>query len=174
MLDTNGYDELNLQIIVNKRLKHSYINIDRDKNIIVKTPHKSRLFVDSLLKEKRSWIQKQFKKIDQCVTIENKELHSKEFIINRVEHYSNLMDLDFSALKFRKMRARWGSCSSKREITLNSELSRLSENLIDYVVVHELAHLRHMNHSKEFHSLVDSYLADSKAHRKELKKIRLT
>ena len=98
---------------------------------------------------------------------------AKEHISNRVEYFSDLMDLKYSELKFRKMKSRWGSCNSSRVITFNSELIKVSKELIDYVVVHELAHLTHMNHSKEFHSLVDMFIDDSKAIRKELKSIYL-
>lgn len=94
---------------------------------------------------------------------------SSEYLIPRVEYFSNKMDLKFSAIKFRKMKSRWGSCSSQRVITLNSELIKVKKELIDYVIVHELAHLVHMNHSKEFHLLVESYLPSSKTLRTELK-----
>ena len=83
------------------------------------------------------------------------------------------MDLKFSDLKFRKMRSRWGSCSNTRTITLNCELMKVKKELIDYVVVHELAHLVHMNHSKDFHSLVENYLPSSKALRRELRGVSL-
>ena len=83
------------------------------------------------------------------------------------------MNLHYTKLKFRKMKSRWGSCNSRKEITLNKELLRLDKKLIDYVVVHELAHLMYMNHSKEFHTLVDFYLPLSKNYRKELKNIKL-
>jgi len=173
MSDTISYDNYNLKIIVNKRLKHSYISIDRDKNIFIKTPYKSKEFVDSLLEEKSTWIAKQFKKIEETILLEDKELYTREFIESRVHYFSSLMSLTFTKLKFRKMKSRWGSCNSKREITLNSELSRVNRELIDYVVVHELAHIEYMNHSKSFHNLVETYLPNSKEYRKELKNIRL-
>jgi len=69
------------------------------------------------------------------------------------------MQLEFSALKFRKMRSRW---------------MKLEKELISYVVVHELAHLVHMNHSKDFHVLVAHYLPDSKQIRKRLKAVNIT
>lgn len=173
MYNTKQYQNYNLKIIVNKKLKHSYIRIDKNKNILVKTPYSSKTFVYSLLEEKEAWIQKQFLKIDNFTIIKDTEVHSKEFIESRVTHFSNLMELEFNKLRFRKMKSMWGSCNSKKEITLNSELSRLNKNLIDYVVVHELAHLIHMNHSSCFHNLVDRHLPDSKFLRKELKNISL-
>ncbi len=84
------------------------------------------------------------------------------------------MELDYREVKFRKMKSRWGSCSSLRVITFNSELIKVKKELIDYVVVHELAHLVHMNHSKNFHALVDKYISNSKEIRKELKSTNLS
>jgi len=96
---------------------------------------------------------------------------AKEHLSEVVQRYAQLMNLEFSELKFRKMKSRWGSCSSKRVITLNSELMKVKKELIEYVVVHELAHLVHMNHSKLFHTLVDEYIPNSKTKRRELKSI---
>jgi len=100
--------------------------------------------------------------------------YSNTYIIPRVEYFSQKMNLNYNEIKFRKMKSRWGSCSSKKVLTFNTELIKTKKELIDYVVVHELAHLKHMNHSKKFHILVEEYLADSKEYRKELKKIKLS
>ena len=91
----------------------------------------------------------------------------------RAEHYSKEMSLEYSALKFRRMRSRWGSCSSKRVITFNTELIKIDKRLIDFVVVHELAHLEHMNHSKKFHDLVSLYTPNARALNQELKRLSL-
>jgi predicted metal-dependent hydrolase len=98
---------------------------------------------------------------------------SNAYLKERAEYYSKLMGVKYNLLKYRKMKSRWGSCSSKKEITFNTQLIKLDKELIDYVVVHELAHLIHMNHSKAFHDLVEKYLPDSKNRRKKLKNIRL-
>ncbi len=99
---------------------------------------------------------------------------SNIYLTQRLEKFSSHMQLEYDSLKFRKMRGRWGSCSSQKVITLNSELIKIKKELIDYVIVHELAHLVHMNHSKEFYALVLDYLPNSKTLRQELKKIQLT
>ena len=98
---------------------------------------------------------------------------SNTYLTQRVEKFSKLMNLDYDSLKFRKMRSRWGSCSSKKVITLNSELIKIKKELIDYVIVHELAHLIHMNHSKNFHAHVENYLPNAKILRRELKNIQI-
>ena len=98
---------------------------------------------------------------------------AKLYFTEEVQKYAAIMQLEFSVLKFRKMRSRWGSCSSKRVITLNSELMKLDKELIHYVIIHELAHLVHMNHSKNFHNLVEHYLPNSKEIRKRLKMVAI-
>jgi len=173
MNHTKSYKDKNITIIVNKKLKNSYISIDRAKNLTIKTPYKSEAFIERLLAEKASWIEKQLAKFEESSTLPQEPLHSIEFIKDRVAYFAQEMKLEFSELKIKKMRSRWGSCSSKKVITLNSELTKLKEEHMEYVVVHELAHLVHMNHSKEFHTLVEHYLKDAKRHRQELKKISL-
>jgi len=87
---------------------------------------------------------------------------SKEYIPKRVEYFSEQMQLYPSNIKYKKMKRRWGSCDSKRELTFNTQLLKLSCELIDYVIVHELSHIKHMNHSKAFHTLVQKYLPNAK------------
>lgn len=74
--------------------------------------------------------------------------YAKNYLAQRAEHYAKEMALSYNSIKFRKMRSRWGSCSSSGNITFNTELMKIDKRLIDFVVVHELAHLVHMNHSK--------------------------
>ncbi|MDD5400163.1 MAG: SprT family zinc-dependent metalloprotease [Sulfurimonas sp.] len=99
--------------------------------------------------------------------------YAQSYITPRVEYYSNIMNLSYSEIKFRKMRSRWGSCSSRGVITLNTGLIKIDKRLIDFIVVHELAHLAHMNHSKRFHSLVEQYMPDAKVLNRELKRFSL-
>jgi predicted metal-dependent hydrolase len=98
---------------------------------------------------------------------------AKEYLAQELQKYAVIMQLSFNELKIRKMRRRWGSCNSRGVITLNSELMKLDREFIRYVVIHELAHLVHMNHSKEFHALVEKYLPNSKQIRKRLKESRV-
>jgi predicted metal-dependent hydrolase len=72
-------------------------------------------------------------------------------------------------LIIRSMKSRWGSCSKKGIITLSTELIKLSDNCIEYVIIHELCHLRHHNHGKEYYALLSELLPDWKRVRKELR-----
>jgi predicted metal-dependent hydrolase len=75
--------------------------------------------------------------------------------------------------KIKIFKARWGSCSSTRVVTLNLHLMRLDLALIDYVIVHELCHLHEMNHGRGFYALMDATMPDWKKRRKVLKGHRL-
>jgi len=99
---------------------------------------------------------------------------AQEYITQRVLYFASLMQLEYQTIKFRKMKRRWGSCSTKKVLTFNTELIKIDKKLIDYVVVHELAHLVHMNHSQAFHTLVASYLDDATTLKKELRNIHIS
>lgn len=79
-------------------------------------------------------------------------------------------DIPFFTLKIRKMKTRWGVCNKKsKTITLNSELLKYKIEDLDYVIIHELAHLLHFNHSKAFWQVVEKYCPDYILRKKELR-----
>lgn len=94
---------------------------------------------------------------------------AKAYIPARLDHWKNTMELDFNEVRFRCAKSRWGSCSSKGIITFNPYMMKLNHEMIDYIIVHELAHLREMNHSKAFYRLVEEYFPNYKAVQKEIK-----
>lgn len=91
------------------------------------------------------------------------------FLSQRVLFWSEAMNLHPAQVRFREQRTRWGSCSSRKSINLNWRLIVFRQEIIDYVIVHELAHLAHMNHSDRFWSLVEKYVANYKDLVKSLK-----
>jgi hypothetical protein len=91
---------------------------------------------------------------------------------SRVAFYARKMNLHPKEIRFKRLRSRWGSCDTKGVVTFNTLMMQLSYIHIDYIIVHELAHLRHMNHSKHFHALVGEYLDGEKQIRRELRGIR--
>jgi predicted metal-dependent hydrolase len=78
----------------------------------------------------------------------------------------------FRSLKVKKLRSRWGSCSSQSDITLNIYLIQLPWKLIDYVILHELTHTQHMNHSQDFWDHMQKILPDTKALRRQIRLFR--
>lgn len=103
---------------------------------------------------------KDMKALDKWLKKEMKRIFSE-----RLEYNYNLFDEDipFPKLKIRSMKTRWGVCNKRdNSITLNSKLIRYSIHEIDYVIIHELSHFVHFDHSKEFWETVRMYMPDYK------------
>ena len=87
----------------------------------------------------------------------------------RLEIFSSKLGVKFTSLTLSNAASRWGSCNSKKEIRLNWRLLQAPPHIINYVVCHELAHIKEMNHSAKFWATVASIFPDYKAAEKELK-----
>lgn len=94
---------------------------------------------------------------------------AKEYLPYRLEYYAKLYGYKYEKCRLSHANTRWGSCSSNRTISLNIGLMKLPETLRDYVILHELAHLNHMDHSKEFWNEVGQHDRNYKNHEKKLK-----
>ena len=94
---------------------------------------------------------------------------AKEYLPYRLEYYAKLYGYSYDKCRLTHANTRWGSCSSNRTISLNIGLMKVPEQLRDYVILHELAHLNHMNHSKDFWAEVATHDKNYKMHEKKLK-----
>jgi hypothetical protein len=107
------------------------------------------------------------------------EAHVKKFLKNEAEKTLIPLTMKLSeqtgsrpkGIRIKSLKSRWGSCNQDKVITLNVSLLKLSEELVEYVIIHELAHTKHLNHSKRFWNEVESILPDYKQRRKTLKTI---
>jgi predicted metal-dependent hydrolase len=99
---------------------------------------------------------------------------AKEYLPKRLNDLSDNLNLPFKEVFIKNIKSRWGSCSSKGNINLSIHLMRLPDHLIDYVLLHELAHTKVRNHSKVFWSFLETLLEDSKKLDKELKKYKIS
>lgn len=91
----------------------------------------------------------------------------------RVRHYCEAMGVTVGYVTVKNQKTRWGSCSAKGNVNFNYQLAFLPDELLDYVVIHELAHRRHMNHSRAFWAEVEKYCPDYLERREELKEYSL-
>lgn len=94
---------------------------------------------------------------------------AKAYLPYRLEYWAKLYGYNYDHLRFSHANTRWGSCSSNRTISLNIGLMQVPEPLRDYVLLHELAHLNHMDHSTAFWAEVATHDPRYKEHRKKLK-----
>ena len=93
----------------------------------------------------------------------------KGVLIKRTAYYANKMNLSYGKITLKDQKTCWGSCSGNRNLNFNWKLLLMPPSILDYVVVHELAHLIHMNHSADFWAVVGSIVPDYKECRKWLK-----
>jgi len=94
---------------------------------------------------------------------------AQSYIPTLLSKWANTMQLEYGALSFRKTKRQWGSCSSQNNLSFNTMMMKLPLDVIQYIVVHELAHIKHKHHQKAFWSLVEQYLPEYKTQVKELK-----
>lgn len=166
--------------------KNTYITIKNDATILIKTNFfVTKKSIDLFVEKKMDWILKHQNNIlKRKQTLENGvyilgvlhknctytkeeleniyEQKAKEFILNFIDIHSKRMQLFPNKISFRKNKTRWGSCSAKNNLSFNIYLAKTPVEFIEYVTIHELAHIRHKNHSKEFWRFVESFLPDYK------------
>ncbi len=165
-------DNLEYEIKYSK-IKNIYIQIKYGK-VIVKAPKKvSKKEIEKILEQKSEWIQKTIEK--ETKKQEKKPLYTKEEFKEIVEKNANELvkqtGLVPNKITIKKIKYAWGSCSNKKNITINLELIKYSEQAIRYVILHEFCHIKYMNHSKDFWNLVEKYMPDYKQIKKNLNKV---
>lgn len=104
--------------------------------------------------------------------LQNKE-KARTLILERLDYFNKYYDFEYNRVSIRNQRTRWGSCSSKGNLNFNYKILFLPMQLADYIIVHELCHVKELNHSKNFWSLVQKTIPDYKQYRKHVKTVRL-
>ncbi len=166
---------INFTIVRKPTLKHTYITIQRNGKVVIKANRfVSEKCIDEFVLKKASWILKKQSFFKQNYLHNNYQItkeEAKKVITPLVEKWSKIMNLYPTNITFRNNKTRWGSCSTKNRLSFNIWLLKFPLETIEYVVVHELAHIKYKNHSKEFWSFVESFLPDYKLRQLKLKGI---
>lgn len=95
--------------------------------------------------------------------------NAKKILADRLEFLADLMQIDYNKLTITNSKTRWGSCDKDRNIKLNFRLIMLPHKAVDYVIVHELAHIVEFNHSKDFYKIISLIMPGYKVQQKVLK-----
>lgn len=164
--------------IIKSKRKTISLSVDDNLNIVVRAPYSvSDRQIGNFIKSNSKWIEKTISRkksyLDR-VNISYEEQYqlinkAKSIIPKRVEYYSKIMNLSPCAVKITGAKKRFGSCNSKNSLCFSYYLMQYPNEAIDYVVVHELAHIVHHNHSRDFYALVEKYMPDYKKREKLLK-----
>lgn len=158
--------------LIRSKRKSVAIQVDADCNITVRAPLRvSQNEIDKILQEKKSWLERTIisqrekrKEIKEYSEEDIKLLRkkAKEIIPQKVQEYANIMQVYPSSVKINSAKKRYGSCSGTNNLNFSLYLMDKDEKFIDYVVVHELAHIKHHNHSKDFYKFIEQFLPDYK------------
>lgn len=162
--------------IIKSKIKNIYIHI-KEGQVIVKAPvGLKEKYIQEIVNKKLKWIYKKIKEQQEIQkertndVIQTEDIQRLEkVVIRNVEKYSRILGVKPNKVRIRNIKYAWGSCSSNRNITINLKLAKKEEKAIEYVVLHEMCHLKYMNHSKEFWELVENNMKDYKKYRKILK-----
>lgn len=98
------------------------------------------------------------------------KMQAREILWHKLDHFAQLMGVEYRQFRLKEQKTMWGSCSTLGNINLNWRIILGSEEVADYLVVHELAHLRYFNHSKDFWHEVEQYVPNHRSLRRWLKK----
>lgn len=175
-------DELSIHTtIVRSNRKTISVEI-KNSGIYVRAPLRmSDKEIGRFLEGKKAWIDKHVhkmaerdKKAKELPPITHDELcalkeQAMKDIPVRVAHYAAIIGVKYGRITIRNQRTRWGSCSSKGNLNFNCLLMLLPDDVIDSIVVHELCHIKHMNHSPKFYAEVEKVFPDYRRCHKWLK-----
>ena len=154
--------------LIKSPIKNMYIYV-REGRVTVKVPYRLKdKEIQEFISKKSKWIYDKLKQEPKIVEkmIEPEEVERLEEIVRtKIEKYAILLKVMPNKVRIKDIKYAWGSCSRNRNITISKKLAKKEEKVIEYVVLHEMCHLRYMNHSKEFWNLVESYLPEYKTYR---------
>ena len=165
------------EIIYSKR---KTVSISVNKNgVIIKAPiGTDKKTIEALLKKHSNWIEKHIvlqKKKESLTSglteddIKDLKKKAKVYLKEKTDYYAEIMGLKYGRITITSAQKRFGSCSSEGNISYSYRLMLYPEAAREYVVVHELAHLKEMNHSSKFYAIIARVLPDYKIRKRLLK-----
>lgn len=195
MMDSNTQNTIRIQYqskvyelpytLIRSSRKSCAVSIDPNGEITVRVPmHTSEKRICHFLIEKRIWIITKYLEIQEHIrnrpvsdltdtqraALEQRYIAAaKDYFPKRVAHFHQFTGGSYNRITVRDQKTRWGSCSARGTLSFNWRLMLAPPGILDYVVVHELCHLTHMNHSADFWEKVESIYPDYRTARKWLK-----
>ena len=169
-------------VIQKSRRRSLSVSLMTDNRVLVKAPYgTTERTVQEFLLSKKDWITKHLEKQNReeekaeslgllsADEIKQIKKQARRVIPQRVEYWANKIGVTYGRIAIRLQSSRWGSCSVDGNLNFNCLLVLMPPEILDSVVVHELCHRRHMNHSKDFYAEIDRVFPDYKRCNKWLK-----
>lgn len=157
--------------IIYSKIKNVYIQIKEGK-VLIKAPKRiSQKELEKIIEKKSDWINKNLERSNQKQAREiiYTEEQFKQIVEKNANELIRITGLTPNKIRIRNIKYAWGTCSINKNITINYNLIKYNELAIKYVILHELCHLKYMNHSKEFWNLVSQYMPEYKKIKKEFR-----
>ena len=173
--------------LIRSRRRSIAIEIDRTGSIKVRAPYNvGNMKIRQFVEDKSAWIDKTLKKIEETrlsdegistdrlpslteTDIRTLTEEAGRVIPGRVAYWAGEIGVSYGRITIRHQRSRWGSCSAKGNLNFNCLLMQAPPEILDYVIIHELCHRRHMNHSREFWDEVGRFCPEYKTRRRWLR-----
>ena len=173
--------EIDYTLKISKRAKRLRMSIHPDGSLVITKPYGlPSFFINSFLRVKAAWVLskleyfKKFKNVNNVKNSKEDYLKYKEearsFIENKIKERNKYYRFKYNRISIRNQRTRWGSCSQNGNLNFNYKLLFLPTKTAEYIITHEICHLKEMNHSSRFWDLVIQKIPDYKKIRKELKR----
>lgn len=166
------------KLIKSSKRRTIEMSINDDLEVVIRAPQRiSERDINAFAEKHRDWAEKHIKikeeSLKRFAASEAEEEKARAealvYLSERTEHFSKLMGLCPTGIKITSAKKRFGSCSAKNSICYSWRLMLYPKEAIDYVVVHELAHIAHKNHGPKFYALIKKYLPDYKEREKMLR-----
>lgn len=173
-------EQISYEIFYSNR-KTLAVQIRADGSVVVRAPKRMAKYkIEAFLREKQDWIVTHRKKALEAVEKKQENrLNDEEqkaaiqkagrMLAEKTARYAREMGVTYGRITIREQKTRWGSCSSAGNLNYNWKLVRMPEKVMDYVVIHELAHRKEMNHSARFYQIVEQQMPDYRIWQKWLK-----
>ena len=152
------------------------IQLSPDGSLVVRAPNRMpKRDIEGFVESKRGWIEGHLRKLPEAqpklTDAELRELarRAKEVLPEITAYYAPLVGVDYGRITIRAQRTRWGSCSAQGNLSFNCLLMLTPDDVMEYVVVHELCHRKEMNHSARFWAEVERVLPGYRESRRWLK-----
>lgn len=172
--------KMEYKIIKDNRRKKLAMYVEKDGTVIIKVPKWTRKsLIERFYRENIIWIEQQREKLklqkDNFITLSENDIsalksRAKTVLSQKTEYYSRIMGVNPESIKITSAKKRWGSCrrcAGRYSICYSWRTMLLSDRAQDYIVVHELAHIKHFNHSTAFYMEIEKILPNWKELEKE-------
>ena len=157
-------EEIDYILRTSKSAKRMRLTIYKDGSLVVTKPYGlPNIFVNSFLRNKAAWVLSKiehFKRFKRIKNVKNDKAHylkhkeARSFIESKIREINQYYKFDYKRISIRNQATRWSSCSQNGNLSFNCRLLFLPQKIVEYVVAHEICHLKEMNHSAGFWKLV--------------------